>query len=1153
MRKQETIFVADYFARRKSASIFVILLFSFCLTNKLKATLFWDITVVDPSGSGKTSMVVLPSGLPAISYGVWGLKYAWFDGAEWHTNCVEQDTHAGSNSMIILPTGQPAISYVDYTNKLLKYAVFNGTNWQITEVGAVGSLGILCSTNLVTLSSGEPVISYFTGSPDLDLKFAWLDDNVWYNTVIDNAVGFTFSMSRLPSDQPAIAYRKNSRLMYAWHEGNDFTTNWNIVEIPDSGDGSGYDASLAILPTGHPAISHTARGGGNPWLNYTWFDGTAWQTTGIDLGDQSSLVISPAGEPAISYQGYPYHRDRFEYNEPDSCLVLVYPERGIPYSSTVVDTMGGWIGDSSSLVFLPSGKPAISYYGDGVRYATPSDIPDAPVSMTANCTATAWTELWSDFDWGLNTDTSAGTGYVGASSGDAGWTSYDSMDPYIEPGVIAYTSFWCWTTSQLRGLINLDGSDGEECVAWDDWELDCTESAPVSCGDASGKVDGTIDIGTSEEFPTGTELGLSLEVRNLGYSSDGGEYYFKLWRGGSLMAQIDSSAPDPDCVNVMTGDRLSFEFFAAEKDDHGDEVNYHRGLEFRGILRQTCSIGTINVITDLNEAHFTLYGPSIVLSGHGLNWQKTGVPTGDYKVVFEDMPGYITPTDQTGMLEPDGTLTFTASYTQADGIPMNIPTLVLPTDGDAVLTTPTFQLFSSAAEDIQLQFKIEILKNEVVVKTFDQTQDTTNWNKADYTNNEVATFNIPKDQALTPGVYQWCAYAFDSQNWSIASQTYTFSVTKEPYIDLIVEGISIITTFPDTTKNVEIGITVRNLGSQDLNQPFTILLTTNGPLSVGQYSDTITIDSISANGLEEIEAEWVWVKPGTQIIYAYVDSGMKITESDETNNSTEQYFYVEGIKDDLKYFHTPTSGLALIIKPFKFQNYVEYSDQLESELLDKGYLPPVVLENSDRGVNDEANIPNLISALESSQYGIIHFTTHGTDAGVLIETFETNDEMSDRWNSLKENYYGNDGDKINQELFNNTDEIDRKPAIGIKGDFIRHHLTYQNSNPIVYFESCLMGSNLDMKDAFIYKGAGCYIGFDKEVAIITDLNPFSRIKFREAKEVSEEFYKSVFNSENVRVAVELREPADRKDENEQVVRDSKLTYFGNDYLYFRLP
>ena len=58
---------------------------------------------------------------------------------------------------------------------------------------------------------------------------------------------------------------------------------------------------------------------------------------------------------------------------------------------------------------------------------------------------------------------------------------------------------------------------------------------------------------------------------------------------------------------------------------------------------------------------------------------------------------------------------------------------------------------------------------------------------------------------------------------------------------------------------------------------------------------------------------------------------------------------------------------------------------------------------------------------------------------------------------------------------------------------------------------------------------------------------------REAEDVSGEFYESIFNSKNVRMAVELRAPAHRLNENEEVVQDSRLTYFGNDFLYFRLP
>ena len=49
--------------------------------------------------------------------------------------------------------------------------------------------------------------------------------------------------------------------------------------------------------------------------------------------------------------------------------------------------------------------------------------------------------------------------------------------------------------------------------------------------------------------------------------------------------------------------------------------------------------GTLVVITNLPEAAFTITGPASY-SGSGTCWSQTNVPTGQYEVVFDDVPGY---------------------------------------------------------------------------------------------------------------------------------------------------------------------------------------------------------------------------------------------------------------------------------------------------------------------------------------------------------------------------------------------------------------------------------------------------------------------------------------------------------------------------------
>jgi hypothetical protein len=80
--------------------------------------------------------------------------------------------------------------------------------------------------------------------------------------------------------------------------------------------------------------------------------------------------------------------------------------------------------------------------------------------------------------------------------------------------------------------------------------------------------------------------------------------------------------------------------------------------------------GTVKVSTNLPEATFvvTQTATNVSNNGSGLLWRWSGADPGEYKVTFGDVPGYITPTSQTGILELGGTLAFNASYVLMSGI-----------------------------------------------------------------------------------------------------------------------------------------------------------------------------------------------------------------------------------------------------------------------------------------------------------------------------------------------------------------------------------------------------------------------------------------------------------------------------------------------------
>ncbi|MCH8807456.1 MAG: hypothetical protein IH986_15415 [Planctomycetes bacterium] len=337
-----------------------------------RAADLWQITTVDASGDvGEySSIAALPAGGVGISYfdlrnSV--LKYAWQDSRGWNTIVVDSSGSVGEHtSLAVLPNGQPAISYYAGGQRVLKYAWFDPAGgWSDTIVDGIGGDAGAIGTSLAILGSGDPAISYrdhWNGT----LKYARLDAGRWRTTLVDGTanVGHNSSLAIQQSGQPAISYVDftNDRLKYAWSDG----LNWQHTDVSAPG---GTNTSLVILPSGNPAIVHDAGGG----LNYVTFDGKQWSSMRVDSvsGRESwfgyaSLRLQPSGKPAMCYvkRVFPLPADQ----------MYAWFDGGRWKTQRVGRAGGG----ESSLTFLPSGQPAISYRdANSLMFATrrsPGDL-----------------------------------------------------------------------------------------------------------------------------------------------------------------------------------------------------------------------------------------------------------------------------------------------------------------------------------------------------------------------------------------------------------------------------------------------------------------------------------------------------------------------------------------------------------------------------------------------------------------------------------------------------------------------------------------------------------------------------------------------------------------------------------------------------------
>ncbi|HYN89330.1 MAG TPA: DNRLRE domain-containing protein, partial [Ardenticatenaceae bacterium] len=231
------------------------------------------------------------------------LKYAFWDGVQWQFQVVDMEGDVGRHTSIAVAPGTPGsqaaalspeqalevvhVSYYDRSRRNLKHAVRTAPRtWRVETVDAAGAVGQYSS--LALDRAGNPHISYYDETNSA-LKYARWDGAAWQIQTVDNS-GDAGSYTSLALDA-------NGNAHISYYDVDDTALNfarwngraWQIQSVPDDGNVGKY-SSLELDPAGNAHISYYDEG--NTALNFARWDGAAWQIETVDNSADVGLYTS---------------------------------------------------------------------------------------------------------------------------------------------------------------------------------------------------------------------------------------------------------------------------------------------------------------------------------------------------------------------------------------------------------------------------------------------------------------------------------------------------------------------------------------------------------------------------------------------------------------------------------------------------------------------------------------------------------------------------------------------------------------------------------------------------------------------------------------------------------------------------------------------
>ena len=277
----------------------------------------WITVTVDDAGGdvGIDPCLALDSNdIPHITYydqAARDLKYARKNGSTWEVERVDSVGDVGEEAGIAIDTsGNPHISYLDVTNTAVKYCVKNGTSWEIETFYNEDNQREVSTS--IALFNDLPRIAFnielIEETPDVEsgaIKYAVYNGSSWeVSTVCSGGTDVYLALDS--SGKAHIAFKKDvedvGKIHYATNSSGSFE-----VEVLDVSTLCGGDTGIAVDANARPHIVY--RDYGNGIVKYAFYSDSSWEVTSIDTNggaqEGTKIAVSSSGQFHLIYSSLP--------------------------------------------------------------------------------------------------------------------------------------------------------------------------------------------------------------------------------------------------------------------------------------------------------------------------------------------------------------------------------------------------------------------------------------------------------------------------------------------------------------------------------------------------------------------------------------------------------------------------------------------------------------------------------------------------------------------------------------------------------------------------------------------------------------------------------------------------------------------------------